>query len=754
MATELGKAYVQIIPSAKGISGAISSQLGGEAGAAGESAGLQLISGLKGVVAAAGIGAFLAESITTGAEFDKAMSQVAATMGLTMNEMADQVGTVDLAWGTFSGNLREYAQEMGANTAFSATEAADALNYMALAGYDVQTSMEMLPNVLNLAAAGSMDLALASDMVTDTQTALGLSTERTSQLVEEMAKTSSKTNTSVTQLGDAMLTIGATARNLSDGFVALENGEIIAYDGTQSLSMALGVLADNGIKGSEGGTHLRNVIMSLTSPTDKAAAAMQGLGIEVYDTEGNMRPFVSILTDFNNQMDGMTDAEKTDIISTIFNKTDIAAVNALLATSEDRWVELAQAITDADGAAQAMADTQLDNLAGDVTLFKSALEGVKITISDMVTPALREVVQLGSELMTGITNALRDGDMSGLLDVGQHIVEKLTEGIEQAPQKYLMLLQVAEGMLESIQNVLPSLLETGTQMVKGMLDGITASLPSVLDEGVKIVTNIANGILKNLPELITAAGEMISTFTKFVMENYPVILQKGAELLVNLANGIINNLPQIVSAVLKVIAQFLSTIVENLPRIIQSGIEIIGKLVAGLIQAIPQIIAAIPQIIAAIVDTFASFDWGSIGHNLMEGIKNGIVNGASMIVEAAKDAASAAFDAAKDFLGISSPAKKGIYIGEMLGAGFAEGIDDSKGEIEKAINGLNADTIDALNTTASANLAVNNAGGQGQRQIVLNMNVYGADGQPISELADLIQERIFAAIQSKELTYA
>lgn len=752
MATELGKAYVQIIPSAQGISGAISSQIGGEAGVAGQSAGLKLVGALKGVVAAAGIGAFLADSVTTGAEFDKAMSQVAATMGLTMDQMAEQVGTVDLAWGEFSGNLREYAQEMGANTAFSASEAADALNYMALAGYDVQTSMEMLPNVLNLAAAGSMDLALASDMVTDTQTALGLSTERTSQLVDEMAKTASTTNTSVSQLGDAMLTIGATARNLSDGFVALDNGEIIAYDGTQSLSMALGVLADNGIKGSEGGTHLRNVIMSLTSPTDKASDAMASLGIEVYDAEGNMRPFVSILSDFNNQMDGMTDAEKTDIISTIFNKTDIASVNALLATTEDRWVEVAQAITSAEGAAQAMADTQLDNLAGDVTLFKSALEGVKIAISDKVAPALREVVQLGSELMTGITNALQNGDMSGLLDVGQHIVDKITEGIAQAPQRYLMLMQMVQGILEGVQNVLPQLLETGTQMVQGMLDGITASLPSILDQGVNIITNVANGILQNLPTLITAAGEMISTFTQFVMQNLPVIREKGVDLLLNLVDGIVSNLPQIVTAVLQVIAKFLATVVQNLPRIIESGIGIIAKLVVGLIKAIPQIIAAIPQIIVAIVNAFAQYNWASIGRDILEGVKNGILGAVHAVVDAAREAASAIWDAVKDFFDINSPSKKMLWIGEMVDEGFAKGISDNSKVINEAISDITPDMTSQLKY--SADYKKFGTDSKTSSPLTINMTINGAEGQSVEELAELIQERINAAVKSRSAVYA
>lgn len=701
MATELGKAYVQIIPSAKGIAGTISSELSGEVGSAGEAAGLQLVGKLKGVIGAAAIGTFLADSISNGAEFDKAISQVAATMGLSMDEMAQQVGTVDLAWGTFSGNLSEYAQEMGANTAFSASQSAEALNYMALAGYDVQTSMEMLPNVLNLAAAGAMDLGLASDMVTDTQTALGLDIARTTQLVDEMAKTASTTNTSVTQLGDAMLTIGATARNLSDGFFTLESGEQLAYDGTQSLSMALGVLADNGIKGSEGGTHLRNMIMSLTSPTDKASATMEALGLQIYDTNGEMRPFISILGDMNIALDEMTEEEKTNAIATIFNKTDIASVNALLGTSEDRWLEVGQAILGAEGAAQQMADTQLDNLAGDVTLFKSALEGVQIAVSNFVAPALREVVQLGSGLLSGITTALQSGDMSGLLAVGQDIVQMVADGIEQAPQKYLMLLQMVQGIASSIGEALPGLLETGTSMVQGVLDGITANLPSILNEGITIITNIANGILINLPMLITTAGQLITSFATFLMTNFPLIMQKGMELIFNLVNGIIANLPQIVASVTKVIFTFIATIVQNLPQIYKEGIILLGKLIAGIITTIPKLIVAAVKIITDFKQQFDEFDWVQIGIDILLGIRDGIMAAVGEVIDAAKAAAESIWTAVKNVFQISSPSKLMAYAGEMIDAGLAVGIIDNKGMVENAMASLGNSAVSSLQVSAS-----------------------------------------------------
>ena len=171
--------------------------------------------------------------------------------------------------------LSDLAKEMGSKTAFSASECAEALNYLALAGYDTQEMADTLPTVLNLAAAGGLDLASASDMVTDAMSALGMETSEADTMVDQMAKTASSTNTSVGQLGEGILTIGATAKSVKGG--------------TAELNTALGILANNGIKGAEGGTHLRNVILSLQNPTDGARKTMESLGVSVYDSEGNMR---------------------------------------------------------------------------------------------------------------------------------------------------------------------------------------------------------------------------------------------------------------------------------------------------------------------------------------------------------------------------------------------------------------------------------------------------------------------------------
>lgn len=327
---------------------------------------------LPATAAVAGIGT---AAVTTAANFESSMSQVQATMGITKDAMS----TVDGQSVNTMDTLNELAKKMGSETAFSASECAQALNYLALAGYDTQQMCDTLPTVLNLAAAGNIDLASASDMVTDAMSAFGMEVNEAGTTVDQMAKTASSTNTSVAQLGEGILTIGATAKTVKGG--------------TAELNTALGILANNGIKGAEGGTHLRNIILSLQNPTDKAAFAMNQLGLQVYDSQGNMRSMNDILGDLNKAMDGMTSEEKSNIISRIFNKTDLSSVNALLANTGDTWDELQQSITSSGGAAQQMADTQLDNLQGQLTILKSALEGLAISVGQLIMPLVKSVVE-------------------------------------------------------------------------------------------------------------------------------------------------------------------------------------------------------------------------------------------------------------------------------------------------------------------------------------------------------------------------
>ena len=447
----------------------------------------------------AGMAKFSADAIGVGSDFDKSMSQVAATMGVT----ADQIG-----------NLRDFAMDMGATTAFSATEAADALNYMALAGYDAETSMKMLPNVLNLAAAGNMDLARASDMVTDTQSALGLSLEDTALLVDKMAKASSKSNTSVEQLGDAMLTVGGTAKSLKGG--------------TTELATMLGVLADNGIKGAEGGTALRNVILALSAPTDVAAKKLDELGVSAYDADGNMRALPDVFADLNAAMDGMTQGEKTDVLNTIFNKVDLKSANALLATTGSRFNELEAAIDGASGAAQEMASTQLDNLAGDVTLFKSALEGAKITLSSALTPALRNFVQFGTKEIGKLDKAFKTGGVVGLgAQMGKSLADAVKKISKYVPQLIAGAASLAKSLIGTLQ------------------DTFVKDFPKLLDGAITIARKLVVNLKDSIPKLLGGIGDIIGN----VIADIPKLLKLGAEIIANIGMGIIKGIPKIAEGI-------------------------------------------------------------------------------------------------------------------------------------------------------------------------------------------------------------
>lgn len=520
----------------------------------------------------AAVVAFGKSAVDAGSSFDTSMSQVAATMGKTTSELESEVGSVDLAWGTFSGNLREYAQEMGSNTAFSATEAADALNYMALAGYDTQTSMEMLPNVLNLAAAGGMELATASDMVTDAQSALGLSTDETTELVDKMAKASSKSNTSVQQLGDAMLTIGGTAKSLSGG--------------TTELSQALGILADNGVKGAEGGTALRNILLNLTPQSKEAATAMEQLGLQAYDADGNMRPLKDIFQDLNKGLDGMTQEQRNNALASIFNKVDLKSVNALLDTNVQRWDSLAESIDNSQGAAAAMAETQLDNLVGDVTLFKSALEGAQIAVSDKLTPSLRDFVRLGTEGLSDITNAFNEEGFSGAIDA---ISQFVSDG------------------LALIIDKLPSLVDAGAGIVEAVVQGIIDNIPMFGESAITIIISLAEKLSEALSNLAPAAAEIIITLADLLIEHLPELITVATDLIVSLASGLISALPQLVEKVPEIVIAIQGAILSSLPYIANAGKELIICLGKSILEYVTDTIDNVKNAGKKILDTLKSF---------------------------------------------------------------------------------------------------------------------------------------------------
>lgn len=601
----------------------------------------------KGLAAArTAVVGFGKSAVTAGLQFDTSMSQVAATMGKSTDEIKD---------------LREFAKKMGSETAFSASQAADALNYMALAGYNSKTSMKMLPNVLNLAAAGSIDLAGASDMVTDAQSALGLSLDETSELVDKMAKASSKTNTSVAQLGEAMLTVGGTAKNLKGG--------------TTELSVALGLLADNGIKGSEGGTALRNIILSLSAPTDKAAKALKALGVEVFDEQGNMRDLESIFTDFNARLSTMSQGEQTQVLNKIFNKVDLKSVNALLGTSVDRWDEVTTEINNATGAAQKMADTQLDNLNGNITIFKSALEGAQIEISERLTPTLNDFVKIGTKGLSDITAGLKSGGVQGastalgnflaegitvitdkipvFIEAGSNLIEALLDGINSNMTKIVNgAANILTQFLQGLGRNLPKLIKGISTMMVELIKTLSSQIPTILKS--LIDSNLIGTLLEGLTEIIKSIVEMVSNpdsmrsiidsiFTAIDSiialisnpENLQKILFAVVTIIEQIAFALIDALPQLVEGIMTLIDNVVAFVTnpENIVKMIELAAKLIIALATGLLAAVPKLLVGIGEIIKTVIENIVNTDWGALGQQLMESIGEALQNASQKLME-------------------------------------------------------------------------------------------------------------------------
>ena len=545
----------------------------------------------------AGVTGLGAAAVTTAASFESSMSQVQATMGITKDSMStvngESVNTMD--------TLSDLAKKMGSETAFSASECAEALNYLALAGYDTQQMCDTLPTVLNLAAAGGIDLAAASDMVTDAMSALGMGVDEAGTMVDQMAKTASTTNTSVAQLGEGILTIGATAKTVKGG--------------TAELNTALGILANNGIKGAEGGTHLRNVILSLQNPTDKAAACMEQLGLDVYDSEGNMRSLNDILGDLNTSMDGMTAAEKSNIIGQIFNKTDLSSVNALLANTGDTWDDLQQSIIDSGGAAQQMADTQLDNLQGQITILKSALEGLAISFGELLLPAIKTIVGWVQKFVDWL-NGMDEGTKKvvttiALLAAALGPVLIVIGKVVSAVGTIMTIVPKVAGVINTVKTAFAAL---NTTMLANPIFPIIAAITALVAAFIYLWNTNEDfrqfwiNLWENVKEVAIAVWEAIKNF-----------FSAAWEAISSTAQAVWNGIKDFFSGLWEGIKTIFSTVVEVIKTIITTYFNIYKTIITTVLNAIKTVfttvwngIKTVVTTVVTAIQTFITTAWNAI----------------------------------------------------------------------------------------------------------------------------------------------
>ena len=600
----------------------------------------------------AGIGT---ASVATAANFEKSMSQVAATMGMTAEEINNGSESYK--------KLEQAALDMGATTQFSASEASEALNYLALAGYDVDKSVSTLPTVLNLAAAGGLELGYASDVMTDAMSALGLETSQAEGFVDQLAKTSQKSNTSVGQLGEAILTVGGTAKVLAGG--------------TTEMNTALGILADNGIKGAEGGTALRNVILSLSAPTDKAAKTMKELGLEVFDAQGNMRPLNDIFKDLDGTLSTMTQGEQTKVLSELFNKVDLKSVNALLANSGERFNELSGYISDSEGAAAAMADTMNNNLSGQLTLLKSGLEGAAISIGNALLPVIKVLVEWINNLVTWFNN-LNPGIQTAitifglvvaaigpvLLIVG-HLCTAIGSlvtffgaggagaGILSAAIATItgpigitiaaITALVAAGVLvyKNWDEIKAKCIEIWQNNIKPTIEAVTNTLKAFLTaawEGIKAFLSTCWNLLKQLASTVwNAIKTTIETVSNTIKSVITTVWNAIKTVITNTWNtikttttNVVNGIKSVITTTFNAIKSVITTVVNGWKNIITTAWNSIKSVVQTAVNGIRSVIQSVFSAIQSIIQA-SSNGWRSAIQAAWNGIKSVVQTGVNAI---------------------------------------------------------------------------------------------------------------------------
>lgn len=370
-------------------------------------------------------------AVNTTASFEAAMSQVSATMGLTKDSTAELNGELV----NTQEALEALAKKLGAETKFSATEAAEAINNMAMAGYNVQETYDTLPQVLSLASAGCLDLDYATQLVANGLNVMGLSTKDATEFADKLAVTAANAYGSVSDFGEGILIAGAQAKlanvNLTDTYTAL------------------GILGDNGISASEGGTYLRNTLKNLYTPTEDASKALAELGVQTANSDGTLRDFQTVLQELGQSLDGLTEDQRIKAMSRIFDTRTISAANALIENSTERWDELSATIDAAGGAASQMADTQLNNLNGQITILKSALEGAAIAFGELLLPIVKDVTAFVQKLVDWVNN-LTEGQKKTIVTILE---------IVAAAGPLLLILGKVVNFILKIINIVPKVIE-------------------------------------------------------------------------------------------------------------------------------------------------------------------------------------------------------------------------------------------------------------------------------------------------------
>lgn len=740
-----------------------------------------------GAAGATGLGA----AVKVTADFEQQMSRVGALSQATDEDL---------------GRLTKTAKDLGASTSFSASQAAEGMSYLAMAGFDVNEQIAAMPGLLNAAAAGQTDLGSTADIVSNILSGFKLEASETGKVADVLTKTFTSSNTDLNMLGETMKYVApiASAAGMS----------------MEEMAAATGLMGNAGIQGSQAGTSLRAIIMRLQAPTDAAAAAMDKLGINVRNADGSMKGMPDIMAEFEKGLGGVDQASRDAALSTIIGMEASAGFQALLNEGSDTLRSYSGELENAGGTAEEIASKQLDNLNGALTILKSGLEGAAIAIGTHLTPylemaaervtelvswfngldptlqrkiALFAAVGSGLALLTGallvvipmlpalgaaisalfgpvglvialvaalaaafITDlgGIRTFLMSWISSVKEPLInfaqttftqmkmiittalnyiqtfwqqhgQQIMTTVTQTFQSIWSMIQTVMTMVQTIlmtawsyiqqliqehgQTILSNVM-AAFQGISQAIQGAAALITQIIEWAFPYIQQIIQIVMSQVVPFVISMFNKISVFIADVMPKIiKVITWAWQNVIQPLFSAVLNWLVPFIQTAFTAISNVISGVMDFIMGVIKTALSIltgdwsgawdgIKQIVSGAVQAIKGILQVIGAVLSEpfklglnLVKGFIQ-SFYNVGKSIISGLINGIKSMASAAVNAAKDAVKGALNAAKSFLGINSPSKAFMQIGEWSSEGLANGIKAASKYAEKASEKLAAVT--------------------------------------------------------------
>ena len=494
-------------------------------------------------------------------DFESSMSKVEAISGSTGQEMSI---------------LTDKAIEMGAKTKFSAKESADAFTYMAMAGWDAGQMVDGIAGIMSLAAADGLDLATTSDIVTDALTAFGLQASDSARFADVLAQASSSANTNVSMLGESFKYIGPVAGSLGMS--------------VEDVALALGLMANSGIKSSQAGTSLRSALTNLVKPTDTMIAWMERLNIEVENSDGTMKSLRDIMTILRGSFSSLTEAEQANAAASLFGKEAMSGMLAIINASESDFNKLADAIDNSSGRADEMAETMMDNLGGAIEQLMGALESLAIKVGTALTPVIRDVAEFLTKIVEWM-NTLSDEQIRMIVTIGA-IVAAIGPVLIILGKVVTAISSIA-GAIAGFAGVAAKVVSFGGTVVAGIgkiVGLITGTvIPAIASLGAPILAVIAIvgalvaacvAVYKNWEDLSSFAKDAwnsitdaVGTATQAIGEFFTNMISSIGDFIRNLGSSVSSLFTEVVDKIGSFLSNTMDSIRDGLSNIIGSVTE-------------------------------------------------------------------------------------------------------------------------------------------------------------------------------------